>query len=98
LILEEAEKLYNELITELTNRTMAATAAMKTISLPLPLSSSNKSQKLNYENDTYQTEETTCNNNQPQIYNGNQEQANNSNSYCQQNCSLFYKYSKSIRC
>ena len=45
LILEEAEKLYNELIIELTNRTMAATAAMKTLSLPLPLSSSNKSQK-----------------------------------------------------
>jgi hypothetical protein len=50
---------------------------MKAISsLPLPLSSSNNGQKLNYENDTYQTKETRCNNNQPQIYNGNQEQAN----------------------
>jgi hypothetical protein len=36
LILEEAEKLYNELITELTNRTMAAAAAMRASSLPSP--------------------------------------------------------------
>jgi hypothetical protein len=78
LILEEAEKLYNKLTTELTNSFITAAAtAMKTISsLPLPLSSSNNGQKLNYENDTYQTKETRCNNNQPQIYNGNQEQAN----------------------
>jgi hypothetical protein len=37
LILEEAEKLYNNLTTELTNRTMAAAASIKTtssISLP----------------------------------------------------------------
>jgi hypothetical protein len=52
LILEEAEKLYNKLTTKLTNEIIiAAAAAMKTLSLPLPLSSSNKSQKLNYEND-----------------------------------------------
>jgi hypothetical protein len=53
----EAEKLYNELITELTNRVIAAAAtARKTISsLPLPLPSSNNSQKLNYENDKYQS-------------------------------------------
>jgi hypothetical protein len=38
--------------------------------------SSNNSQNLNYENDTYQTEETRYNNNHSQIYNGNQEQAN----------------------
>src|SRR5215217_6301897 len=78
LILEEAEKLYNKLMTELTNSFItAAAAAMRTMSsLPLPLSSSNNGQKLNYENDTYQTKETRCNNNQPQIYNGNQEQAN----------------------
>jgi hypothetical protein len=60
LILEEAEKLYNDLTTKLTNDVMAATAAMKIIpSLALPLSpSNNNSQKLNYENDnTYQTEE-----------------------------------------
>ena len=44
-------------------------------SLSLP-SSNNNSQKLNYENDNaYQTEESRFNNNQPQIYNGNQEQA-----------------------
>ena len=35
LILEEAEKLYNMLMTELTNSVIAATAAMKS-SLPLP--------------------------------------------------------------
>jgi hypothetical protein len=29
LILEEAEKLYNELITELTNRIIAATATIR---------------------------------------------------------------------
>jgi hypothetical protein len=56
-ILEEAEKLYNKLMTKLTNEIIvAAAAAMKTISslsLPLSLPSSNNSQKLNYENDTY---------------------------------------------
>jgi hypothetical protein len=37
LILEEAEKLYNELITELTNRVIAATAEyIRASSLPLP--------------------------------------------------------------
>jgi len=78
MILEESEKLYNNLTIRLTNDIIAAVAAMKTISLPLSLpSSNNNSQKLKYENDTYQTEEARCNNNnQPQIYNGNQEQAN----------------------
>ena len=61
LILEESEKLYNDLTTKLTNDVMAATAvAMKIIpSLALPLSQpNNNSQKLNYENDnTYQTED-----------------------------------------
>jgi DNA-binding CsgD family transcriptional regulator len=52
LILEEAEKLYNKLTTELTNSVIAAAAAMKS-SLPLVYS-----QKLTYKNDnTYQTEE-----------------------------------------
>jgi hypothetical protein len=49
LILQEAEKLYNKLTTELTNNIITATAAMKKIpsSLPLPLpSSNNNSQKL----------------------------------------------------
>jgi hypothetical protein len=36
LILEEAEKLYNDLTTELTNRAIAAATAMKS-SLPLPI-------------------------------------------------------------
>jgi hypothetical protein len=37
VILEEAEKLYNQLTTELTNRIIAATAAtMRTSSLPTP--------------------------------------------------------------
>ena len=57
-------------------------AAMKIIpSLALPLSpSNNNSQKLNYENDnTYdEIEEPWCNNNQPKIYNGNQELCNHS--------------------
>jgi hypothetical protein len=58
LILEEAEKLYNELIKELTNSVITA-AAIRAPSLRLPLpSANNNSQKLNYENDnTYQTEE-----------------------------------------
>jgi hypothetical protein len=34
LILEESEKLYNELITELTNKVMAAAASSRISSLP----------------------------------------------------------------
>ncbi len=41
LIVEEAEKLYNELTTKLTNEIIAATAAMK-ISLPLPSSNNSR--------------------------------------------------------
>ena len=72
LLLEEAEKLYNELTTKLTNEIIASTATMKTTTSSLPLqlpSSDDNSQNLNYEKDnTYQTEETRCNNNnQPQI-------------------------------
>ena len=53
LILEEAEKLYNKLITELTNRVMAARAlATKESSLP----TANNRQKLTHKNNTYQTE------------------------------------------
>jgi hypothetical protein len=52
LILEEAEKLYNELITELTSRTMTSAASIMTSSLP-PL---DNMQKLTHKNDTYQTE------------------------------------------
>jgi hypothetical protein len=36
LILEETEKLYNKLTTELTNRVIAAAAAIRTSSLPSP--------------------------------------------------------------
>ncbi len=36
LILEESEKLYNELTTELTNRAVSAAAAMRASSLPSP--------------------------------------------------------------
>jgi hypothetical protein len=49
--LEEAEKLYNKLTTKLTNEVIAATAAIKTISLPLP--SSNNMQNLTHKNDTF---------------------------------------------
>ena len=43
LILEEAEKLYNELITELTDRITAATAAtIRESSLPLPTYNNNR--------------------------------------------------------
>jgi hypothetical protein len=52
LILEEVEKLYNELTTELTNRTMTSAASIMTSSLP-PL---DNMQKLTHKNDTYQTE------------------------------------------
>jgi hypothetical protein len=50
LILEEAEKLYNKLTAELTNRVIAAFAAIRELSLP-PLRD----------------------NNQPKIYNNNQD-------------------------
>jgi hypothetical protein len=36
LILEEAEKLYNQLTTELTNEVMAAAAAIRASSIPSP--------------------------------------------------------------
>ena len=53
LILEEAEKLYNELRAELTDRIMtAASAAMMISSLP----TANNKQKLTCKNSTYQTE------------------------------------------
>ena len=42
LILEEAEKLYNELTTELTNRSIAATATIRESSLPLPTHNNNR--------------------------------------------------------
>jgi hypothetical protein len=52
LILEESEKLYNKLTTELTNRSIAAKAvAIKESSLP----TANNRQKLTHKNDTYET-------------------------------------------
>jgi hypothetical protein len=70
LILEEAEKLYNKIATELTNRVIAAASAMRS-SLP-----SSYSQKLTHKNDTYQTEEYRHNNNQLGICDNDQEQPN----------------------
>jgi hypothetical protein len=56
LIIEEAEKLYNELTSELTNRVITTTATIREYSLRLPRT--NNKMKLTYENDnTYQTEE-----------------------------------------
>ena len=42
LILEEAEKLYNKLTTELTNWSISATATIKESSLPLPTNNNNR--------------------------------------------------------
>ena len=42
LILEEAEKLYNKLITEFTNRVITATATIRESSLPLPTYNNNR--------------------------------------------------------
>jgi len=55
LILEEVEKLYNNLTTELTNRIMtAATDATAIRSSLLP--TANNRQKLTHKNDRYETE------------------------------------------
>jgi hypothetical protein len=42
LILKEAEKLYNELTTDLTNWNIAATATIRESSLPLPTHNNNR--------------------------------------------------------
>ena len=61
LILEEAEKLYNMLMTELTNRVIATAAAMRASLLASP--ADNNDRKLTYKIDnTYQTEESKYNN------------------------------------
>jgi hypothetical protein len=71
LILEEAEKLYNKLTTELTNGFIVAAAAMRS-SLP----SLGNAQKLIYKNDnTFQTKEARYNN-QLEIHNNYQEKPN----------------------
>jgi hypothetical protein len=77
LILEEAEKLYNELITKLTNRVMAAAAAIRASPLPLSLPSANNN-KQNIAHKNYniynETERTGYNNNYSEIYSNDQEQ------------------------
>ena len=50
LIIEEAEKLYNDLTIELTNEVMAAAAAIRASPLPLSLPS-NYMQNLTHKND-----------------------------------------------
>jgi hypothetical protein len=69
LILEEAEKIYNRLATEVTNRVMAAAAAAIRGSL-LP-SANNNIQQLTHKNDMYQREESKYN--QLQTYNNDKE-------------------------
>jgi len=49
VILEEAEKLYNELITKLTNTVIAA-ASIRESSLSTPVSANDNTQKLTHEN------------------------------------------------
>jgi hypothetical protein len=71
LILEEAEKLYNKLTTELTNRVIGATTSIRTSSL-----STSNSQKLTYKNNTYDGIQQSSYNNKPEIYNNHQEQSN----------------------
>ena len=62
LILEEAEKLYNKLTTELTNRVMAvAAASVSASSLPVP--GNNNKQKSHKIDNTYQTKESRYNQN-----------------------------------
>jgi transposase len=55
LILEESEKLYNKLTTELTNRVIAAASAIRESSLST-LPANITRQKLTNKNDTYETE------------------------------------------
>ena len=55
VILEEAEKIYNKLTTKLTNDVIAAAAAIRASSLPLPVTN-------NRQNDTYKIEEPRYNN------------------------------------
>jgi hypothetical protein len=65
LILEEAEKLYNKLIPEFTNRVMAAAAAIRasSSSLSLPPANNNNQKLIHNNNNIYQTEESRYNQN-----------------------------------
>jgi hypothetical protein len=62
LILEEAEKLCNKLITEFTNRSIAAAADIRVSSLPVPGNNTNNQKPAYNINNTYQTEESRYNN------------------------------------
>jgi hypothetical protein len=73
LIIEESEKLYNNLITKLTNDIIASSTDIGSSSLP-----ATNSQKLTYRNDTY-TIEKPRHINQSEIYNNNQKQRNETN-------------------
>jgi hypothetical protein len=55
LILEESEKLYNGLTTELIDRVIAAAAAIRASSLPSSPANNNR-QELTHKNDVYETE------------------------------------------
>jgi hypothetical protein len=59
LILEESEKLYNKLTTELTNKVMAVAAYIRASSLPVP--GNNNKQKSHKIDNTYQIEESRYN-------------------------------------
>ena len=73
LILEESEKLYNKLTTELTNRAIAVTAAaIRSPSLPSIGNNDNK-KKLPHNNTYDEREELRYNNSQLGIYNNDKE-------------------------
>ena len=75
LILEEVEKIYNKLTTELTNWSIAATATIKESSLPLP--SNNNTQKYIHGNDNaYDETKGSRYLNQKELYDNDQEQLN----------------------
>jgi hypothetical protein len=72
LILEEAEKLYNELTTKLADSTIAAAVAIRVPSLPLSGNNNNK-QKLPHNNTYDERGELRYNNSQLGIYNNDKE-------------------------
>jgi hypothetical protein len=76
VILEEAERLYNELMTKLTNEVMI-NAAVRASSLPL-LPSNNRQKLIHKNGNTYYETEEPIYNNQLRISNNDQEQPNHS--------------------
>ena len=76
VILEEAEKLYNKLTTELTNRVMASKAvAIKESSLPSTVANNGQKFTNEYDN-TYDKMEEFIYNNNLEIYNNQQKYSN----------------------